>query len=155
MMTSDSGYREFGRVLVADEDDGERGLLTMLLNAHGYEAEGVASGEAALAQLSLHEFDLVLLDAELRPSLDGLELLAAARQLAPDARFVMLTTFATVDMALEAMTQGASDYLRKPLHADELLRVITRSLPEHAGQLTRRAPTAAVTLSLRTQSTTH
>lgn len=150
MKTPVGEYREQGRALVADEDDGERGLLTMLLHAHGYEAEGVASGEAALTLLEGHSFDLVLLDAELLGSRSELELLAAARQLAPDARFVMLAAFATVDMALAAMTHGACDYLRKPLHADELLRVITRTpaeLRERAEQTARRASAAGATVA--------
>jgi ATP-dependent Lon protease len=151
-MTADSRYREHARVLVADEDDGGRGLLTMLLHAHGYDAEGVASGDAVLALLRRREFDLVLLDAELLPRLAGLELLAAARRLAPDARFVMLTSFATVDMALAAMTHGAFDYLRKPLHTDELLRAIARALPEQAA---RHAPTTAVVPSVERRSTSH
>ena len=119
--------RTRGRVLIVDDDDTTRTLLLALLRAHDYDAEGVASGEAALALFARTEFDVALLDVNL-PDRSGVEVLVAAQTMAPSTEFIMITAFAAIETAVEAMKRGASDYLRKPLRTDELLHVVARAL---------------------------
>ena len=133
-----------GRVLVVDDDDSTRTLLLALLRAHGYEVDGVSSGEAALELIARAEFDLVLLDVNL-PGRSGIEVLEAAQPMAPCSEFIMITAFASIDTAVDAMKRGACDYLRKPLRTDELLRVVARALTDVAARrevarLKRRVP---------------
>jgi DNA-binding NtrC family response regulator len=106
--------------------------------------EGVSTGEAGLELLSRAEFDLVLLDVNL-PGRSGIEVLEAAQPMAPSTEFIMITAFASIDTAVDAMKRGACDYLRKPLRTDELLRVIARALANVAAhrevaRLKRRVP---------------
>jgi CheY-like chemotaxis protein len=120
---------EKSRVLVVDDDDELRENLAELLGDNGFEAELAENGAAALARLSAAEFDLVLLDLVM-PGMTGMETLAAIRQRFPATKVVMLTAFATVDNAVEAMRKGAEDYLAKPFRIDELLVTIRRILEE-------------------------
>ncbi len=116
-----------GSILVVDDDTATRDLLLALLKAHHYRVEGVGSGEAALALLARIDFDLVLLDVNL-PGKSGIDVLSVAQTSAPDTEFVMITAFASIDTAVDAMKRGAYDYLRKPLQTEELLLVIERAL---------------------------
>jgi DNA-binding NtrC family response regulator len=128
-MTTERGWS----VLLADSDDQTRRVLATMLRSHGYEIEEVARGEEALALLDGSAFDLVLLDAEL-PDRSGIDILAEARPRAPHTAFVVLAGFRSLDVAMEAMRRGAHGYLRIPLHADEVLRVVAGALNEMAAR---------------------
>ena len=115
------------RVLVV-EDQGElRSVLVTVLEAEGYRATGVESGEAGLAALDRELFDVVLLDVNL-PGISGMQVLGAGRALQADAQFVMMTGFGSVEAAVEAMQIGAFHYLNKPVQMPELLLVVERAL---------------------------
>ena len=116
-----------GAVLVVDDDGSTRTLLLALLRAHGYDAQAVPSGEAALELLGRTHFDVVLLDVNL-PGRSGVEVLIEAQPVVPDTEFVMITASDRVDTAVNAMKRGAFDYLRKPLRTEELLEVVGRAL---------------------------
>ena len=120
-----------GTVLVVDDDDSTRMLVVALLQAHGYRAEGVGTGDAGLARLARAEFDVVLLDVML-PDRSGVDVLVTAQTLAPATEFIMITASASVDTAVDAMKRGAYDYLRKPLRTDALLHVVARALDDVA-----------------------
>ena len=139
-MTTEWGWR----VLLVDCDDQTRRVLASVLRAHDYEIEEVASGGEALSLLATTPFDLVLVDADL-PDRSGTDVLAAARPLAPDTAFIVLAGFRSLDVAMEAMRWGARGYLRKPLHADEVLRVVAGALN---GVAARRAAAGPGTLAL-------
>ncbi|OGD24244.1 MAG: Fis family transcriptional regulator [Candidatus Aminicenantes bacterium RBG_13_63_10] len=104
-------------------------VLGQILQAEGYEVEISASGEEALPKYNDQSFDLTLLDL-LMPGMDGLEVLKAVRKKDPEAEIIIITAYASVESALEAMKMGAFDYVQKPFKHDELLLVIRRSL-EH------------------------
>ena len=118
-----------GRVLVVDDDDAVRSLLCALLAAEGYATSGAASGEAALEQLARGAYDVVLLDVNL-PGRSGLEVLAAGQTMAPNTEFIMVTAFASIETAVDAMKRGAYDYLRKPLQTGELLALVARAVAD-------------------------
>jgi DNA-binding NtrC family response regulator len=117
------------KVLVIEDDEVLRQLLIDVLNDQGYEVEAAETGEAGLRIMEQDVFDVILLDINL-PGMDGMEVLRLAPARQPDAQVVMMTAFGTVDTAVEAMKQGAFDYINKPFSTDELLLTITRALEE-------------------------
>jgi two-component system response regulator PilR (NtrC family) len=115
------------RILVVDDEPSMRELLTILLRRAGYEAEAVPGGEAALARLDAHRFDLVITDLTM-PGLDGMELLRRVQQRPDPPLVVMITAFATTETAVQAMKLGAYDYLVKPFDVEQIQVVVRRAL---------------------------
>src|SRR4051794_37460777 len=105
---------EQARVLVVDDDESVRKALSALLAGEGYLIEVAGNGEEALRVLSQFDPDVVLTDLHM-PVLDGLGLLERGKPLAPHATFVMMTAFASIETAVQAVKQGAENYLTKPL----------------------------------------
>ncbi len=130
------------RVLVVEDDTVVRGLLEKVLADEGYDTVGAASGEEALTQLGKHLFDAVLLDLNL-PGIQGMDVLAVGPTLQTDTPFIVMTAFGSVDTAVEAMKNGAFDYVGKPFRTDELLLTLRRAheettLRREVAQLRRR-----------------
>ncbi len=117
------------RVLVVEDEEVVRTLLLEALEEEGFGVAAVSSGEEALERLDAGIFDLILLDLNL-PGMHGMEVLSAARGSQPDAQFIVMTAFGSVDTAVEAMRLGAFDYLNKPFRTDELLLTLDRALEE-------------------------
>ncbi|MFO1078070.1 MAG: sigma-54 dependent transcriptional regulator [Planctomycetota bacterium] len=107
------------RVLVVDDDRLSRLTTAQQLAKRGYEARAAEDGAAAVACLESAEFDAVLADLRM-PHVDGLELLQIARQRWPATNVILMTAFATVETAVQAMQKGATDYLVKPFQIDQL-----------------------------------
>lgn len=126
----DRGAEEV-EILVVEDDEEPRRLLTEVLRGHGYGAMGVADGASAERALDEVTFDLVLLDLEL-PDIHGLELLERGNGLHPFTQFIVVTGHADVDSAVRAMRSGAFDYLTKPIQTDVLLLTIRRVLEDVA-----------------------
>jgi two-component system, NtrC family, response regulator HydG len=116
-----------GRILVVDDEETVRALLTGLLREEGHDVDAVASGEDALKALDGAPYDIVLLDLNL-PGMHGMNVLAAAPALLTDAQFIVMTAFGSVDSAVEAIKLGAFDYVSKPFRAEELLITVERGL---------------------------
>ncbi|MFW6083645.1 MAG: sigma-54-dependent transcriptional regulator [Gemmatimonadota bacterium] len=116
-----------GRILVVEDDDVIRGFLVKLLEGEKYEVTAVATGEKALSQLEQRLFDVVLLDLNL-PGMHGLNVLAAAPVTQTDAQFIVMTAFAEVETAVEALRSGAIHYLTKPLDPEHLLLIVDRTI---------------------------
>ena len=117
------------KVLVIEDDEVLRQLLIDVLSDQGYEVEAAETGEEGLRAMEQDVFDIVLLDINL-PGMDGMDVLRLVPARQPDAQVVMMTAFGTVDTAVEAMKQGAFDYINKPFSTDELLLTINRALEE-------------------------
>jgi len=116
-----------GRILVVDDEPNARKALSEILGDEGFEVETAADGFKALRHLEGFDPEVVLTDLKM-PGLDGVALLSKVRAHDADVAVVLMTAFGAVDTAVKAMREGASDYLTKPLNADELLVVIERSL---------------------------
>lgn len=116
-----------GRILVVEDDEVIRGFLRKLLEGEDYDVTAVESGEAALQRLEQQLFDVVLLDLNL-PGMHGLNVLAAAPVTQTDAQFIVMTAFAEVDTAVEALRSGAVHYLTKPLDPEHLLLILDRTI---------------------------
>ena len=115
------------RILVADDEDSLRWVLTKGLQGAGYEVTAVGDGESALRAVQAEPFDLVFLDVRM-PGLDGLTVLERLRAARSDALVVVMTAHGTMDTAIQAMQRGAYDYLTKPFDLDEVLLLTERAL---------------------------
>ncbi|HEU4995501.1 MAG TPA: sigma-54 dependent transcriptional regulator [Gemmatimonadaceae bacterium] len=108
-----------GRILIADDEAAIANGLSAILHDAGYEVEVAADGQKALERLSSERFGVVLADLKM-PKLDGIALLKAIRERKIPTEFVMITGQGSTEMAIEAMKEGAADYIEKPLNADRL-----------------------------------
>jgi two-component system response regulator AtoC len=114
------------RVLVVDDEENLRHMLQILLRREGYEAVGAASVEAAIGELELHPFDVILVDLRM-PGRPGLELVDEVRQRHLGTTVVVMTAYGSKEVAIEAMKRGAYDYLSKPFEADELVLLLRKA----------------------------
>jgi two-component system, NtrC family, response regulator HydG len=114
-------------LLVADDDPAVRESLERALTREGYGVEVAPDGQAALERLQKGGIDLVLSDLKM-PGLNGLELLPRAKAVAPDIDFIMLTAFGTVEEAVKAMKEGATDFITKPFQRAQLMKVVRQAL---------------------------
>jgi len=114
-------------LLVADDDPGLRESLERTLTREGYRVVLASDGRAALERLQGGGIDLVVTDLKM-PGLTGLELLRAAKAIAPDLDVILLTAFGTVEEAVKAMKDGAYDFLTKPFRREQLLKLIDKAL---------------------------
>jgi DNA-binding NtrC family response regulator len=108
-----------GSILVVDDEEIVRDSLASWLEEDGYHVDTAPDGPTALTKLAQHAYAVLLVDLKM-PGMDGLEVLAQARSLQPDAPVIIMTAYATVDTAVQAMKQGAYDYLVKPFEPEEL-----------------------------------
>lgn len=120
-------------VLVVEDDPGHRALLRDELRDAGHRVSAVDDTEAALARLDTESFDLVLSDLRL-PGASGLELLAHCRRLPAAPGFIIITAFGTIPQAVQALRQGADDFLTKPVDLDHLVLAVERVLKTRALQ---------------------
>ena len=117
------------RVLIVDNDAEMVSILERHLEREGHAVTGLTGGAEAGAALAREEFDLVLTDLVMEP-MDGLALLREAQRLQPRCRIILMTAFASVETAIEAMRQGAYDYLTKPFKLPQLSVVVRRALED-------------------------
>ena len=115
------------RIIVVDDDAVARELLADALKKEGYDVEAFASGEEAIARGRQGRVDLVLTDIRMG-AVDGLTVLREFKRLSPDTAIVVLTAFGSLEGAIEAIKQGAYDYLAKPFKKEEIKIVVQRSL---------------------------
>lgn len=118
------------KVLVIEDDLRMRGLIKELLEKQGYNVTVSQDGTEGMSLIKEREFDVVLTDLRM-PGPNGMDVLACAKELSPLAPVVMITGFATVDSAVEAMKEGAYDYIQKPFEPDALLFTIKRAAEYH------------------------
>ncbi len=118
-----------GRLLVVDDERSIREVLAQVLGYEGYDVATAASGGEALTLYRQRPFDLVLLDVKMQ-GIDGLDTLTQVRLQDPDARVVMISGHGTIATAVQAVKEGAFDFLEKPLDSDRLLVTVQRAL-EH------------------------
>jgi DNA-binding NtrC family response regulator len=115
------------RVLIVEDEELMRELLTKILADENYRIYQASSGEAALKLLQDQAFDLVLTDLRLK-GMNGLQLLAEVRTLDPEIVVIVMTAYASVETAVEAMRTGAYDYITKPFINEEIRVMLRRAL---------------------------
>lgn len=117
------------KILIVDDDAEFRAHLREVLADNGYQAEVASSGKEALLKSQTQDFDVLLVDF-MMPRLSGTDVLLEMRRKHPWTKVIMITAFATVENAVDAIRKGASDYLSKPFKIVELLTTIRRVLEE-------------------------
>lgn len=118
------------RVLVIDDEHNIRMMIRIALQHAGHTVETADDGQAGLDRFGDgSDWDLVLLDQRM-PGIEGLTVLRQLRYHRPDARTIMITAYGTIDLAVEAMKAGATDFLRKPFTADVLRGAVDAALGE-------------------------
>jgi DNA-binding response OmpR family regulator len=119
------------KLLIVDDEAHIRQMMRFTLEAAGYEVEEAATGEEGLQQFGAgHSHDAVLLDQKM-PGIDGLQTLKAMKGRLPEACVIMVTAFASIDLAVDAMRLGATDFLRKPMTPDTLRGAVAAALASH------------------------
>lgn len=118
------------KVLIIDDEAHIREMMRLTLEAAGYDVGEAVDGEEGLTQFGDGRgYDVVLLDQKM-PGIDGLETLRRLLARAPDARVVMVTAFASVELAVDAMRLGATNFLRKPMTPEALRGAVAGALAE-------------------------
>jgi len=115
------------RILVVDDEKTVRTTLANVLEETGFTVSTAADGLQAVQRLAEQEFDVALVDIRM-PGLDGLKVLARAKEISPDTQVIIITAFGTVESAVEAIKMGASDYVVKPFVFDDIIIKINRLL---------------------------
>src|SRR5688572_6053526 len=126
--------RAQGRVLIVDDEASIANGLSAILNDAGYEVEVASDGQKALEWLQKEDFGVVLADLKM-PKLDGIALLKTIRERKIPTEFVMITGQGSTEMAIEAMREGAADYIEKPLNAERLNK-LKAQIPKLLDQFT-------------------
>lgn len=118
------------RILIIDDEESMRDACAQVLTREGYSVNTAPDGENGLAMVQADPPDIVFLDLKM-PGMAGLAVLDELRIMAPDAVKVVITAYASVSSALEAVRHGAYDFLPKPFTPDELRVVTSRALERH------------------------
>jgi CheY-like chemotaxis protein len=111
------------KILIVDDEEITRDMLSKLLVKEGYEAKAVESGEKAIETIKETDFDIVFSDLKM-PGMDGIEVLSTIKKLKPSIFVIMITAFATIETAVESMKLGAYDYIRKPFRLEHIQEII-------------------------------
>ncbi len=119
------------RVLVVDDDEANRVTLERILSREGLDVVHAASGREGLEQLREAPVDLILTDLKM-PGMSGIDLLKACKHLEPDLEVVVMTAYGTVETAVEAMKEGAYDFVSKPLRRMELVNTVRKALEKRS-----------------------
>jgi len=115
------------RILVIDDEEGIRALLSRELTLEGHEVRTAGNGAEALSEAHAGRFQLALCDI-MMPDMNGLDVLEAVHQFQPDMEFLMMTGYGTVETAVAAMKKGAYDFVQKPFDLEELLLLVGKCL---------------------------
>src|SRR5499427_1068017 len=116
----------FRSILVADDEPSIRHVLSLVLTDHGYEVRAVADGDEALRELAARPYDVVISDVRM-PKVDGLTLLHRALETWPGLTFLVISAYGSQDAALQAVADGAYDYVQKPFKPEEIVFVLKKA----------------------------
>jgi two-component system response regulator AtoC len=114
------------RVLIVDDEESFRHMLSVILIKEGYEVEASSNGEEGLQKVAASPFDHILCDIRM-PHMDGLEFLKEMKRTAGEPTIIMMSAYGTMDTAIEAMKLGAYDYISKPFKPDEIILTLRKA----------------------------
>ena len=117
------------RILVVDDESIVGKRLKPILEKSGYLVDVCESGTAALERLAASSFDIVVTDVRM-DDVDGLQVLARVMATSPATKVIVITGYATVELAREALTKGAFDFLAKPFKPDDLRAVVRKAFKQ-------------------------
>ncbi|MGB3096256.1 MAG: response regulator, partial [Candidatus Deferrimicrobiaceae bacterium] len=116
-------------ILIVDDEEIVRESLANWLEEDGYEVEAAENGARALERLPAKDWNLAMVDLKM-PGMDGIQLMDEIRKVRPDTIVIIMTAYATVDTAVQAMKKGAYDYIVKPFNPEDL-SITIRKIIEH------------------------
>lgn len=114
-------------ILVIDDKDSMREMLTASLTSEGYDVEVAGSGDVGIVKSKEKHFDVILTDLKM-PDISGMEVLTQVKEHDPDTAVIVMTAYGTIETAVEAMKRGAFDFLQKPFDIDHLQMLVERAL---------------------------
>ena len=114
-------------ILVVDDEKSMREFLEIMLTKEGYQVTLAENGERACQYLDSHHYDLVITDIRMK-DIDGIGVLRKAKAVDPDAKVVLISAFATAETAVEAMKEGAYDYIPKPFKVNEFKKIVKEAI---------------------------
>lgn len=115
------------KILVVEDEKHMREVLSILLEGEGYSVETAKDGIEGIRWLEKDIFDIIITDIKM-PGADGFEILKKSREISPETLVIMITAFGTVESAIDAMKQGASDFIHKPFKIDEIRLIVKNAL---------------------------
>jgi len=115
------------KILVIDDEDSMCSFMEIMLSKEGYEVSSTTSGSEGISRLRSENYDLVIADLNM-PEMTGIEVLKEVKSFKNEQEVIVMTAFASVDTAIEAMKQGAADYVTKPFKVDEVKLVIDKTI---------------------------
>jgi len=113
-------------ILIIDDEDNMRHMLKVMLSKAGYDVETAVDGIDALEHMEVSDFNFILCDLKM-PRMDGITFLKTAKKKYPDKTFIMMSAYGNIETALEAMKNGAYDYISKPFKTDEVLLTLKKA----------------------------
>ena len=126
-MSESVDKEQSARILVVDDEEGMRDFLSIFLQREGHVVQTVGDGEAALEMIKSNSYDLVITDLKM-PKMDGLEVLQHIRSMNVDSGVILITAYASTETAVDAMKDGAFDYIAKPFDVEEMKEVVNGAL---------------------------
>ncbi len=115
------------RILVVDDEPSMRNFLEIMLNKEGYDVDMAGDGQEAISLLDSKVYELVITDI-IMPKMDGTKVLKRVKEIHPETIVIMITAYASTESAVEAMNEGAYDYITKPFNVDEIKVIIKNAL---------------------------
>ncbi|MEA2107923.1 MAG: sigma-54 dependent transcriptional regulator [Pseudomonadota bacterium] len=134
------------KVLVVDDEEVIRKGICRVMEGRGYQAESSESGFGAIEKLQKAPFNIVITDLKM-PGMDGIEVLKAIKILQPDVPVIIITGYSTVDTAVEAMKNGAFDYIAKPFTPEQIIDMVEKALEQRTVQMQRAHPAVGQNLN--------
>ena len=119
------------KILIVDDQQSILDVLSIMLNREGYDVVTASSGEEALEVVRMDNIDLAITDMKMMP-MDGIALLEHIKKLDPEIEVIMMTAYASIQTAIDAMKKGAYEYVIKPFKIDELRLLVQRSLEQRS-----------------------
>jgi DNA-binding NtrC family response regulator len=124
---------EDARILIIDDDENIRKVLTTILEEEGYIIESVDTGKKAIERTKRKAYNLALIDVRL-PDMEGIELLTKMKDTTPKMRKIIITGYPTIQNAMEAVNRGADAYILKPFDMEKVLRTIEDQLEKQRAE---------------------
>ncbi|MDX8388531.1 MAG: sigma-54 dependent transcriptional regulator [Ghiorsea sp.] len=115
-------------ILLVDDEANVREVLSLSLSSYGHDVTTSANIEDATSEMNTQNFEVIITDLRMNDKNDGIEVVSIANQLQPDASILLLTAYASAETAVEAMRNGAFDYITKPVSRTELGEIVERAL---------------------------
>lgn len=115
------------RILIVDDEQNVRQLIAKVLEKEGYEILTACNGEEGLEVFQKNNIDLIISDIKM-PKMNGIEFLHKVKEQEPGVGFILITAFATMETAIDAIKSGAQDYVTKPFDIKEILNAVKNTV---------------------------